>query len=262
MAKTIRIQNKDVSDFVRLLTTIAPEKHTIEVFSDWCKCSAYAFANAARYSQERENAYLETINKYNRLDRERFAKMLAVVAEGLTNRFCDFLGEVYMSCNMGNGATGQFFTPYSVSQVSAAMSIGEVKDKDRIISFGEPSCGSGGMIVAAAEHLQKQGFPFQQNMIAFMGDLDINAVYMSMIQCSLLGIPAVIQHTNTLTMEVYDEFETPACAMFLVRERYESQQARKDAETVLAQPQAVEIEPTVEIEPSEKIGQLNLDFGG
>lgn len=224
MAKTIQSKDKDVADFVRVLNSIAPERRTFEVFSDWCKCSAYAFANSTNFSQKREDEYLKVINSYCALDRSRFAKMLAIVADGLTHRFCDFLGEAYMSCDMGNGAIGQFFTPYSVSQASAAMTIGTITDKSRIISVGEPSCGSGGMIVALAEVLAKQGFPFQQNMLAFMGDLDINAVYMSVIQCSLLGIPAVIQHTNTLTQEVFDEFETPGCAMWLVRERYKRQQ--------------------------------------
>ena len=222
MSKTV-IHNDNVRYFVKLLNVMAPEKRRYEVFSDWCKCAAYAFVNSTNFSQKREDEYLKIIGSYSRLDQIRFPKLLTVVADGLTERFCDFLGEAYMNCEMGNGNMGQFFTPYSVSQASAAMTIGKVTDKSRIISIGEPSCGSGGMIIAAAEVLAKQDFPFQQNMLAFMDDLDINAVYMSIIQCSLLGIPSVIRYMNTLTQEVYDEFETPACAMWLVRERYRMQ---------------------------------------
>ena len=223
MSKVVASQNEDVNTFVKVLKSMAPNKRTIDVFSDWIKCAAYAFINATNYSQQRENEYKETLQMYSKEDQMKFPRLLALVADGLTKNYCDFLGEAYMGCDMGNAAAGQFFTPYSVSLATAKISIGKVKDMDSIITIGEPSCGSGGMIIAAAEVLRDQGFPFQKNMLAFMGDIDIDAVYMSIIHCSLLGIPAVIQHTNTLTQEVYAEFETPACAMWLVRERYEAQ---------------------------------------
>ena len=232
MAKVIQTKNQNVYKFVRLLNSIAPEKNRWQVFEDWAKCGAISLSNVGHYSQKYENEYLETIKAYNELDRMKFAKMLAVVVDGMEESFCDFLGEAYMSCDMGNGHLGQFFTPYDVSLASAKMTISDKLDNNRIYSFAEPSCGSGGMIVACAEVLRDKGFPFQRNMIAYMGDIDITAVHMAVIQCSILGIPAVISHQNSLTCETWRTYETPAVGMSFVLERWENQKAKDEKEKI------------------------------
>lgn len=47
----------------------------------------------------------------------------------------------------------------------------------------------------------------------FGTDIDERCVAMSYIQCSLLGIPAIITHGNALTLECWSEWETPAYIM-------------------------------------------------
>lgn len=44
-----------------------------------------------------------------------------------------------------------------------------------------------------------------------------------MIQCSLLGIPAIITHGNSLTLETWEEWETPFVGINLVKERLRAQ---------------------------------------
>lgn len=224
MGKVVRSSNPDVTRFVKLINTMAPERSRFEVFTDWTRCAAIAFSNVGRYSQKFEDEYLTTIAKYSKVDQLKFPMLLEILTDGLEKEYCDFLGEVYMSCDMGNVNAGQFFTPYNVSLASAQMTIRGDLDNTRIYSFGEPSCGSGGMIIAVAEVLRDKGFPFQRNMIAVMGDIDITAVHMAVIQCSVIGIPAVISHQNSLTLETWRVYETPAVGMSLVLERWRAQE--------------------------------------
>ena len=44
-----------------------------------------------------------------------------------------------------------------------------------------------------------------------------------MVQCSLLGIPAIIVHGNSLTLETWEVWETPMVGINLVTERLEAQ---------------------------------------
>ena len=66
------------------------------------------------------------------------------------------------------------------------------------------------MVIAAAHALQDQGINYQQCMHVVACDIDIVAVHMSYIQLSLLHIPAVVYHSNSLSLEVWSEWKTPA----------------------------------------------------
>ena len=131
--------------------------------------------------------------------------------------FSDLLGEIYMSSYTSSSKAGQFFTPYCLSQMCAIAAIDEdtakakiEEDKDDVISVLEPSCGAGGMLVAAAERLKDIGVNYSYNSIMYGCDIDERCVAMSYIQCSLLGIPAIITHGNALMLECWSEWETPA----------------------------------------------------
>lgn len=148
--------------------------------------------------------------------------------------FTDLCGEIYMSSNTSNGKAGQYFTPYCVSQMCAisAIDADEAKakiesDSNDVISVLEPSCGAGGMLVAAAERLQQIGINYAYNSIMYGVDIDERCVAMSYIQCSLLGIPAIITHGNALTLETFGEWETPA---FIFNFLHFNQHRRKSIE--------------------------------
>lgn len=60
-----------------------------------------------------------------------------------------------MSLGQGSKQAGQFFTPYHVSQLTAQIvTENAVNGKYQV---HEPSCGSGGMIIAVADKLRQQG---------------------------------------------------------------------------------------------------------
>ena len=69
--------------------------------------------------------------KYSREEMEAFAQMFAEVTLELDrNPDQDFLGDLFMSLDLGNQWKGQFFTPYSVCRAMSAMTYGDdLKEK-------------------------------------------------------------------------------------------------------------------------------------
>jgi type I restriction-modification system DNA methylase subunit len=113
-----------------------------------------------------------------------------------------------MEIDAGNARTGQFFTPYALSRTIAELTISDDIITNAVNEYGfftlqEPAIGSGGMVIAAAETCKERGHNYQQCMCATGIDVDSRCVHMAYIQLSLLGIPAVIVHGNTLTLETF-----------------------------------------------------------
>ena len=69
------------------------------------------------------------------------------------------------------------------------------------------------MIIAAADSLLDEKINYQQHMHAVAQDIDLVAVHMAYIQLSLLHVPAVVIHGNSLAMETRSIWLTPAHVM-------------------------------------------------
>lgn len=141
--------------------------------------------------------YLDTVQKYTADEAMKFTEMLAFLTEALETDMADILGQIYMESGMGSKAAGQFFTPYHLSRLCAALALPE-PDETGKYRINEPSCGGGGMIIAAASVLRERGMNYQRVMDVVAQDLDWKGVYMCYLQLSLLGIPAVCVQGNTL----------------------------------------------------------------
>ena len=83
---------------------------------------------------------------------------------------------------------------------------------DGPITINEPTCGSGTMVIGAIWAMQRKEFDYRHNTFFVAQDIDIRCVWMAYIQLSLYGIPAMVIHGNTLTMEEWDRWYTP-CAL-------------------------------------------------
>lgn len=189
-------------DIIKTINSIAGKYSAYEVFSDWIRCCSLAISNSSQLIQnkvwhDREQMYLDTTRKYTKEEIQMFVKMMCMLAETLEEP-SDVLGQVYMESGMGSKAAGQFFTPYHLSELCAELSLPE-PDEDGIYRINEPSCGGGGMIIAAASALKKKGIDYQRKMHVVAQDLDWKGVYMCYLQLSLLGINAVCVQGNTLS---------------------------------------------------------------
>lgn len=190
-------------EIINRINKIAGKYSAYEVFTDWIRCSALAMSNAVtdagrKIWAEREKAYMETISRYTRDEANMFSEMLALLAMALEKNMEDVLGDIYMTSGMGSKAAGQFFTPFHLSELAAELSVCGADD-DGKYRINEPSCGGGGMIIAAAKVLKERGIDYQKKMDVVAQDLDWKGVYMCYLQLGLLGIPAVCVQGNTLS---------------------------------------------------------------
>lgn len=205
-------------EIVKLINKMQGKYNTYELFMDWVKCMAISIHNACHLVQDetwrmREQEYLKIITKYNKEERDMFAQMFNMLTLTLENNITDALGEIYMA-GCGNKGTGQFFTPFHVSEMMVRLNLPDKIEGKLIIN--EPSCGAGGMLVAMCKYYKEKGVDYQHKVKVIAQDLDWNAVYMTYVQISLLGVDGIVYQGDTLCdpdtskYSSYRVFETPA----------------------------------------------------
>nr|DAJ33517.1 MAG TPA: type I restriction system adenine methylase [Caudoviricetes sp.] len=146
----------------------------------------------------REKAYMDTIKKYNSREIELFCKMQGLLWQSFQEYgIYDYLGEIYMRSGAGSKSTGQFFTPFHISELCAKVRLKSV-EKEEKIKMLEPSAGGGGLILATAKVLYDNGINYQKYLDVVARDLDWNGVYMTYIQLSMIGIKAVVIQGDAL----------------------------------------------------------------
>ena len=211
-----------MEEIVKIILSISGSYSPAIIFDDWIKLMTIALANNPHIQENetwkyREQQYIDTIKKYNNTEQEKFALMYAKLIELFNKEISDYLGEIYMKCEMGNGRLGQFFTPFHLSELTSKVA-GLKSDLNGIYNVYEPTCGAGGMILAYAKYLQDEGINYQQKMRVVAQDLDWRGVYMTYVQCSILGIKAKICQGDTLVepnvKEEHRVFYTPAYRIF------------------------------------------------
>lgn len=179
---------------IKTIQSMSGKYSVYNVFDDWIKMIALAFANQIYFNQFRENEYIETAKKYDSEELKKLAEMFAWLVEWADEEMTDMLGYIFMHLELGSNKHGQFFTPYHVCRMMAQL---QDFDDDEYTA-NEPSCGAGGNIIALAEAMKDHGINYQKRLIAICQDIDIKAVYMAYIQTTLYGIPAICFQSNTL----------------------------------------------------------------
>lgn len=196
------------------------------VIRDFFEMSAISVRNNVDFSRERESyerRYMEIASGYRKQELDTFAEALGVFMGWIDSAmkgdspFRDFAGEIYMDSGTSNGKAGQFFTPYHVSKLMAECSFDKDKlkaeiaeDPDRVITIAEPTCGAGGLIVAAIDVLKDAGINYAWNAFVDCGDIDARCVHMTYLTLSLLGVPAVVRRGDALMLDYSETWYTPA----------------------------------------------------
>ena len=148
--------------------------------------------------KDREKRYCDIAQKYKEEELNKFVEMKDELVSCFDEEMGDILGEVYMESGAGNKYTGQFFTPFHVSELTSAMAIPKDYKGGDVIHIHEPSAGAGGMIIASSKVLKDMGINYQKCMKVVAQDLDWLAVYMCYVQLSLYGIDAIVVQGDTL----------------------------------------------------------------
>lgn len=214
---------KAQKEIIKILRGMTGKWSLYPLWRDFLVLAACTISNSVdkQQWQKREDMYMQTIEKYDKDEANKFAEMFALVVTGLSGaRMGDFLGELYMQLEIGNKDVGQFFTPYHVSKLMAQL-IDVEPNENGVVTLNEPACGSGGLIIAYAEAMKVNKKNFQTQLKVVCNDLDYDVVKMAYIQLSLLGIDAVIMQGDTITMKMNEVWYTPMHITNLAREQQE-----------------------------------------
>ncbi len=198
-------------EFCKVVERMAGKYGRHEIFTDFCEAAALSLRQPFERSEKNERAYLDIINRYEPGEQQRFAELLALTVEALTEQPRDFLGECFHELELYNQYKGQYFTAFDVSRMMARISLAGFEEKIRqrgFIELNEPTCGSGGMVIAAAEEFKARGLNPVNTLFAVAQDIDRKCCNMAYIQLSLLAIPAAVIWGNTLLLECREQWLT------------------------------------------------------
>ena len=216
-----------VDEILKLLDKGLYKVNAHDFLADIYECGAIAISNRFDLNQaeKREARYLQIIKKYDptmqALITEIFAKIYLLLTQQINPSvgFDDYLGKLYMLSGTSNSKAGQFFTPYCVSKLCAEAAINDTVindaiEHDKVLTLSEPSCGAGGMVIAAVDVLYyKYHFNYSRNLVVECSDIDSRCVHMTYLQLGLAEIPAVIFRRDTISMDTWERWETPAYIM-------------------------------------------------
>lgn len=208
-------------ELLKLIEGLAYRHSKWQVFADFNEAAAISISNAVDlgHREEREARYMEIIKRYTKEELAKFPQMLAHLVEALEAEPGDVLGKLFHELELHNKWTGQFFTPYDLCRMMARMTLGEPAELEAKISergfvrAAEPAAGSGAMVVALAQEMRDAGINYQKHLHVTATDVDLKCVHMAYLQFALLHIPAVIIHGNSLSLEEYSRWFTPAHIM-------------------------------------------------
>lgn len=191
--------------------------HRQTVFADFLAMSACTISNcfdSVHHQQWKEHleALLQTYRPEEKA--QLFESLKALVNQIQENvecdRFEDLLGPAFMDLRLAN--KGQDFTPWDICKLIARITALDLQTLPDCgyFTLDEPACGACSMVLAMAEQIQDAGMNPTRHLAVRSEDLDIRCVWMSYIQLSLYGIPAVVIHGNTLSLKEFDRWYTPA----------------------------------------------------
>jgi hypothetical protein len=204
----------------RLIKQAAHVHDIYRIFNDFLEMSAISVSNAVdpTHKEERERRYLDLINAYGKEEQGLFPQMFAHLTEALEEKAQttgpeDILGPLFHELELHQKYKGQFFTPQNVSDMMAMIACGDetqsaVKEKG-YITMSEPTCGSGVMVTSMCKAMKESGLNYCSQLVVTAVDVDLKCVHMTYLQLSLYGIPAVVVHGNSITMQEWSRWYTP-----------------------------------------------------
>lgn len=220
------VKSKAAADYIKnisnILINLGQRYGLVHVFQDFIACCAIAISNASErtHYDAREKEFLRIQGQYSDEEYRQFPEMFAQLTFAMDQcvscgHLEELLGQMFHNLNLHNEYNGQFFTPIQIADFMGMVTFQDnivdiVKEKG-FVTMCEPTCGSGAMVLGAANAIMRMDeIDFRNNMVVTATDIDVMCVYMTYIQLSLYGIPAIVIHGNTLTVEEWGRWYTPA----------------------------------------------------
>lgn len=190
--------NESLKKIVSGITEMSGMYHAQQIFNDWIYMASISISNNCLFNQERENTYMSIASRYSDYQLTQMCEWTAYLAEILEEEISDYLGSIYMMLESGSAKTGQFFTPFHISYLTAKIGMSEYSGEE--VTKYEPSCGGGGMILAAAKVIKELGYNYQEKLRVVAGDIDQQGCLMTYLQMSMLGIPGKVLLGDSLSV--------------------------------------------------------------
>lgn len=210
------VYQQNYNEFKEYFNKLSSEYNDREVFSDLMKMCAIAIYNSFAKNQEFERKYLDTIKKYSKDAQQIFPKMFGNIIMMCQNNMelKDFLGEFYEKEKFCNAKTGQFFTPIHISDFMAKIVADKettlkMIEKKGYVGMSDPCCGSGRMALSYAKAMLDLGINYQDCLLVHATDIVEVSCYITYIQLSLYGIPAIVFCGDTISMKMNFAMQTP-----------------------------------------------------
>lgn len=201
----------EVFEIKQLFKELNKRHNPHQVFNDFLELSALSISNSIdlKNYKVREERYREISKRYTKNELNLFSDILGELAVDL-EKPKDVLGDMLMELEEGNKIKGQYFTPFHICLLNAAIAFDEEKLKENgFLVVNEPSCGGGSLIIALYVTMLKRGYNPEKQLKVIARDLDLKSVFMCYIQLSLLGVAAKVEHSNALSCETFSEWKTP-----------------------------------------------------
>lgn len=203
--------------FIKVFSSLARHRERHDVLADFLEMAFCAIRKktlpAGPEADAIEDRYMAVVRRNRPEDVREMPKLFGITALAVQDGGCDFLGQVVVELELPSQRMGQFFTPYDVSRMMAEMTfdtVDEIIAEQGFVTVQEPACGAGGMIIAAADVIERKGCDIGRQLYVDATDISPLCFRMSYLQASLRGIPAVIRRGNTLSGEVFEAAVTPA----------------------------------------------------
>ncbi|KAK3257191.1 hypothetical protein CYMTET_33706 [Cymbomonas tetramitiformis] len=208
-------------DFIKAILSFERSKNVGEHFRNFltlAHCSYAKQMSGPERAEALEAEYMRIVGTYrDKDDVRRMPELIAMIFEGVHSQ-TDFLGSVSGELNVLDSGAGQFFTPYEVSRLMAEINlsgIGEKIDKRGYFTIQEPACGAGGMLLAAADVLDRLGYDPTLTMWVEAIDVSNICQQMAYLQLTLRGLSGRVHRANTLTLDHYGRDVLKASVLFI-----------------------------------------------
>ena len=165
---------------------------------------------------ERKKRLTALLKDYTSAEQAAFGQAFQELANTVSRNvqcgiYQDILGGVFLELGAANRGMKQDFTPESIARLLARLTYHSSPDisEQGYFTLTDPTCGSGILLLAAAERFQQLGLNPTEELVLQAVDLDATCAEMAFIQLSLYGIPAVVIRGDTLTVTEYERWYTP-----------------------------------------------------
>lgn len=232
------MKNKEIEynrqHFIQLFNKLTSDRHGYTAWSDTITLFALSIINPLTLQifkedeklnklwNAREKRYLQIINTYPKDKQQLFPEMFACIVNEFTNNpYQDLLGSIYMELGISNNKAGQFFTPYSLCEMMAQMTVDKPLLRKQVKEIGwctinDPSCGGGATLISGVEQCDRlfNRLNWQNHVLVVANDIDKICAYMCYIQLSLIGVAGIVTISDTLTTPEVDFYQTPDKVLF------------------------------------------------